>query len=119
MKDIRAGSCEALCLLLRMQNQTATAAMATAATAPMPIPALAPAERPDEDDAEDDWAGGAVAVGEEFDMGPEFRPEVGVNVAEDVAEEVGEPEALALASMATESTDQKVGEAVEDFSDAL
>lgn len=81
--------------------------MATAAAAPMPIPAPAPAEMPEEDDdSEDVFAGGMVAVGEEPDTAADPMPEVGVTVAESGDEAVEEPEAVALASMADESMDQ-------------
>lgn len=90
-----------------MVSQTATATTAIIAAVPIPIPAPAPAERPDEgDDVEDGCAGGAVAVGEEFDTGADPTPEVGVTVAEDGDAVAEEPEAVALAKMAAESMDQ-------------
>lgn len=78
--------------------------MATAAAAPIPIPAPAPAEIPDDgNDAEDVFAGGAVAVGEVLDTIADPGLEIAVTVAESGDEE---PETVALASMADESMDQ-------------
>ena len=81
--------------------------MATATAAPMPIPAPAPAEIPDEeDDADEAFVGGVVAVGEAVGTVADPWPTVGVKVAKDADETAEEREAVALASMADESMDQ-------------